>query len=83
MSNFTIKSVKILSTWNFNIRNNTDCTICRVNLNSDSIYAQEKGIDSCIVTGMCGHNFHHECIDPWIKSNPHCPICSQKWTYTK
>ena len=78
-SKFKINKITLLNSWCYNLKNNTDCTICRMNLNENSIYAQEKGIDSCVVVGMCGHSFHKECIDPWIKTNQHCPICSSKW----
>ncbi len=65
----------------YNLSLNTDCTICRCNLNSESIYAQEKCIDSYVVTGGCGHSFHYECINPWVSTQPNCPICSSKWVY--
>mgnify|MGYP006105761839 CR=1 FL=1 len=82
-SKFKINSVRLLSTWCYNLKTNTDCTICRTSLNANSIYAQEKGADSYVVSGMCGHSFHHECIDPWAKTSQHCPICSSKWVYQK
>jgi len=80
---FKIINVRLLNTWCYNLNNNTDCTICRTNLNENSIYAQEKEDNSIIVMGVCNHSFHHECIDPWIKKNPHCPICFSKWEYKK
>lgn len=80
---FKIVNVNLLSTWCYNLKNNVDCTICRNNLNADSIYAQESRIESCVITGICGHSFHQECITPWVKSNPHCPICSSKWSVPK
>ena len=86
MSKFKINKINLLSSWCYNLKNNIDCTVCRVNLNMNSIYADEKGIDSLVVSGMCGHCFHNECIENWIKSynssginNKHCPICSEKW----
>jgi RING-box protein 1 len=82
-SKFKINNVKLLSFWTYNLKHNTDCTVCRCNLNANSIYAQDKGSESFVVSGVCGHSFHHECIDPWIKINPICPICSTKWTYLK
>jgi len=85
MSNtkFKINDIKLLSFWTYNLKNNTDCTVCRCNLNTNSIYTQDKQTDSFVVSGVCGHSFHSECIDPWIKINPSCPICSAKWTYLK
>jgi hypothetical protein len=81
MGRFEIKDFKILSGWGFNLPTNTECTICRCNLNENSLYHQDKGIDSTVVIGNCGHSFHHECIDPWVKKNKHCPICSTVWCY--
>ena len=86
ISKFKINKITLLSTWCYNLQNNTDCTICRNNLNYNSIYAEDKGIDSCVVSGMCGHSFHNECIVSWLKPNNnflnnHCPICSTKWVY--
>ena len=88
ISKFKINKITLLSTWCYNLQNNTDCTICRNNLNYNSIYAEDKGIDSCVVSGMCGHSFHNECIVSWLKPNNnflnnHCPICSTKWVYKK
>jgi hypothetical protein len=79
-SKFKINNIKLLGTWCYNL-NNTDCTICRTNLNNNSIYSQEKKQDSKVVSGMCGHSFHYECINPWIKINNHCPICSSQWIF--
>jgi anaphase-promoting complex subunit 11 len=89
ISQFKINKIRLLSTWCYNLQNNSDCTICRTNLNCNSIFAEEKGIDSYVVSGMCGHSFHIECIESWLKptntfsSNSHCPICSAKWIYKK
>jgi len=82
MSNiFTIKSVNLFSSHVHNLPKNQECTICRCNLNVSSLHNQEKCIDSIITTGVCGHSFHMECINPWINQNKHCPLCSQKWQY--
>lgn len=78
-SRFKINNIYILSTSCYRLNKNTDCTICRSNLNSASIFAQEKGEESTIVQGLCGHCFHSECINPWIKQHKHCPICSKNW----
>ena len=80
---FIIDNIRILSSWNYKLSTNVDCTICRCNLNMNSLYNQEKGIDSQIVQGVCGHSFHIECITPWINKNKHCPICSAVWSNSK
>ena len=82
-SPFKIKEINMSSTWVYNIPKNNDCTICRCNLNTPSLYNQEKGIDSYVVSGHCLHSFHQECIKPWVDKNNHCPICSCVWQYTK
>ncbi len=78
-SPFIINTVKLFSIEVLNL-NNTDCTICRCNLNTNSIYHQEKGLLSNVITGLCGHSYHEECITGWLNTgNKHCPICSKKW----
>lgn len=74
-----INNMKIISSWSYHLDKNTDCTICRGSLNSDSIYNMEKGIRSTLSRGLCGHMYHTECIDPWLKNNIKCPICSQNY----
>jgi len=80
---FTIKKITAFSSWVHNLKKNTECTICRCHLNVPSLYNQEKGIDSIVVSGICNHSFHEECINPWIKTNNYCPICFQKWEFVK
>jgi hypothetical protein len=80
-SPFNIKKVNLFSSWVYNVPKNEECTICRCNLNVQSLYNQEKCIDSFVVTGKCGHSFHFECIKPWVNKNNHCPLCSQMWEY--
>uniref|UniRef100_A0A6C0J5N0 RING-type domain-containing protein n=1 Tax=viral metagenome TaxID=1070528 RepID=A0A6C0J5N0_9ZZZZ len=74
MPNFKINNVKLVTSWSFNLNKNQDCTICRNTLNSYSIHSKNDNID--IVTGTCGHSFHKECIEPWLKTQTKCPICS-------
>ena len=78
---FTINEIKILSSSGFNLKTNTDCTICRENLNLPSLYAQR--LESSIKTGTCGHCFHYECIEQWTvkHKNKKCPICFADWIY--
>jgi hypothetical protein len=80
-SPFVIKQINMFSGWVYNLPKNNECTICRCNLNTPSLYNQEKGIDSYVVSGVCLHSFHQECIKPWVDKNKHCPICSVQWQY--
>ena len=80
-SPFEVTSINLFSSWVFNLPKNQECTICRCNLNTPSLYNQEKGIDSYVVNGICQHSFHYECIKPWTDKNKHCPICAQLWQY--
>ena len=77
-SKFKINSINLLTNWSYDLPTNTDCTICRCNLNSPSIY-NIKQTDSIITIGMCSHSFHNECITPWLNKNKHCPICSANY----
>ena len=75
---FKIKNLKLISTCCYNVEKNIDCTICRCNLNLNSLHSNNNE-ESIIITGVCGHSFHYECINPWIKNQPNCPICSTQW----
>lgn len=81
-SKFVINNVTMINTWCYNLKFNSECTICRCNLNSNSIYTEESGCDSVVVIGTCGHSYHYECINSWIKLNKNCPICLSKWIAT-
>ena len=37
---------------------------------------QDTSLSSCISRHLsCGHTFHIECIEYWLKDNTTCPIC--------
>ena len=79
-SKFIINDIKIIGISLYNLPFNNECPICRNNLNNTSIYNQDKGIDSKILIGMCGHSYHEECISGWLNArNTHCPLCSKQW----
>lgn len=78
---FVVNEIKIMSSCGYNLPSNTDFTICRCSQNTNSLYHQDKGMDSYVVDGTCGHSFHYECIKPWVDKNKHCPICSAQWNY--
>ena len=82
MSNLMkIHSINIISSSMYNLPKNEDCTICKCNLNAPSLYNQDKGIESVVAIGVCGHSFHYECIMPWINMHKYCgfPGCCVLW----
>ncbi|PWA59264.1 zinc finger, RING/FYVE/PHD-type [Artemisia annua] len=42
------------------------CSICLVDY---------KAADVVRLLPECGHLFHRQCIDPWLKVRPTCPVC--------
>jgi len=80
---FEITGIKLVGSYIFDLPKNEECTICRNSLHTASIYNQEKGLDSYIVSGSCGHSYHNECIKSWIEKNKYCPICFEKWETIK
>jgi hypothetical protein len=79
-SHFKINNFSILGVSSYILPFNNDCTICCSNLNTNSTYNKDKGIDSKIVIGSCGHSYHEECIESWLNTrNTHCPLCSKNW----
>ncbi|XP_010229606.1 putative RING-H2 finger protein ATL71 [Brachypodium distachyon] len=47
----------------------TTCTCCSVCLDN-----YDEG-DVLQVLPDCGHLFHRECVDPWLRRHPTCPVC--------
>ena len=70
-----INDIKIITSSSYITKHNTDCIICRQSINNDSIYSKKDGIRSVIISGICGHMFHDECIKLWLSTNNKCPIC--------
>ncbi|CAL9037423.1 unnamed protein product [Musa banksii] len=44
----------------------TCCSIC---------LADYKDTDVLRLLPECGHLFHLDCVDPWLRSRPTCPVC--------
>ena len=67
---------------------NYRCAICRNKLTEPSIEyqaspatANEAGLS--IAWGNCGHVYHLDCIQQWLKTRHTCPICGKEWDYAK
>ncbi|KAG1364348.1 E3 ubiquitin-protein ligase ATL4 [Cocos nucifera] len=43
-----------------------DCAVC--------LESFQVG-DRCRLLPLCKHGFHAECVDPWLRTTPICPIC--------
>ena len=77
---FVIEDYKIVGQWSFN-SSSTTCGICRNELTETSIEDQSNGnyTNTTILTGICSHSFHHDCIMKWTKQHDNCPLCSNHW----
>ncbi len=60
-----------------------ECVICKRLLcepSYDTISNNSSIIDDVeIVIGKCGHMFHGDCLDKWLKNCDICPIDKVKW----
>lgn len=41
------------------------CTVCMENYDADAM----------LRTLPCFHNFHTDCVDPWLLRKAECPVC--------
>jgi hypothetical protein len=85
----TINDSKLFASFYYpNITNDT-CTICRVSLQGESIYEDNKKYNdnvekkNVILIGNCGHAFHEICMNKWQTNNIKCPVCSEKFVTVK
>ena len=80
---FVIEKCSLITQWAWDTINDS-CPICRNSVNEDSITNENNPvINSVVVVGMCGHAFHYDCIDRWLKNSKNCPLCNSNWEYQK
>jgi len=81
---FKINKCNLVSQWGWDTINEC-CPICRNSVNEESIITEgSQNNSSHVVIGMCGHAFHYECINKWVKTSSNvCPLCNDAWEYQK
>ncbi|CAN6236082.1 unnamed protein product [Urochloa humidicola] len=52
--------------------NTTDCSVC---------LGEFRDGESLRLLPKCGHAFHQQCIDKWLKSHSNCPLCRSNITF--
>ena len=60
---YHINMINIINIINMTDESAVECAICLDNSTMN------------MTTTICGHTYHKECIDRWVKTNASCPTC--------
>lgn len=66
----------------------TTCAICRNDIDQPSIEYEANPCENTsvglnIAFGDCGHTYHLDCIQRWLKTRTACPLCNATWEFSK
>jgi len=83
MPTFEIVQLNMLGTYEYNVLT-TICTICKNPLSFSSPDNEEinKIFKYNVSLGNCGHPYHTNCIEQWLKSSKTCPTCFSEFTFS-
>mmetsp|Transcript_30144 Transcript_30144/g.71722 ORF Transcript_30144/g.71722 Transcript_30144/m.71722 type:complete len:133 (+) Transcript_30144:54-452(+) len=84
---FDIKKWNAVAMWSWDVCADS-CAICRNSITEPSIEYQANPAPSnnnglSIAFGTCGHVFHLDCIQRWLKTRSVCPLCGAEWDFAK
>ena len=75
-----INKLNLVGSWNWNLGDNNNCTICMNPYECPCPGCKIPGDDCPPIEGSCGHFFHLHCIYKWLDSgNDKCPLDRNPW----
>lgn len=84
MNQIRVLSIDPVAVWKWKVKN-TNCPICKISLNEAGvgIMSNEPHSNYSIYTTVwesaCGHSYHQDCIEKWLKIRQVCPLCNESW----
>lgn len=91
IGNISIHNLFPVVMWKWNCKI-THCSICKISfdepgvgLNSlgDEIGNSDYSVYTTIWESICGHSYHRDCIEKWLRIRNVCPLCNETWKLSK